>query len=208
MSIASASSAASSAGSAASSYANSGLDKLGGLSSNPYVQAGGAILNTASSYLQDKAMSAALKRQQAKQWEANLINTREAYRQQGTQMQAAAQDNAQAGLANQMSLAEQRAAVELMAAASGTGGASVTSMLTDLNAEGGRNQSQIIENYERQQESFRNGLKGIQSSGQMQIRKFEKPRLFNAIVKGTLSAATAYKTAKASNMKLEREGLG
>lgn len=206
MSIAAASSMASSAGSSAAAGANAGLDKLGSLSSNPFVQAGGSILNTASSYLQDRAMTAALKRQQAKQWEANLINTREAYRQQGTQMQAAAQDNAQAGLANQMSLAEQRAAVELMAAATGTGGASVSSMLTDLNAEGGRNQSQIIENYERQQEGFRNQLKGIQSSGQMQIRKFEKPKLFDTIVKGALNAATAYKTTKANNMKLEREG--
>lgn len=200
MSIASIGSMASSAG----SYAMQGADAIGSFSQNPFVQAGGSILNTASTFLQGKAMANALKKQQDRQWKANLANVREQYRQTGQQMSAAGQDLANAGLSNQLSLAEQKAQVELMAAASGTGGASITSMLTDLNAQGGRNQSQILENFERQQEGFVNQLKGIQTSGQMVMRKFEKPKLFDTVIRGALDASSAYSNAKSNQLRRQR----
>lgn len=164
------------------------LGAKAGAGNNPFVQAGNSILQSAGSFLQQKAMANALNKQQKRAWKANVANVREQYRQVGQQMQAAGQDYANAGLANQMSLAEQRAGVELMAAATGTGGGAITSMLTDLNAQGGRNQAQIIENFERQQQGFVNRLKGIQSSGQMVIRKFEKPKLFNMLMTEGLKA--------------------
>lgn len=179
------------------------LGSKAGVGNNPFVQAGNSILSSVGSFLQQKAMANALKKQQEQQWKAQMANTREQYRQQGEQMQAAAQDYANAGLANQMSLAEQRAGVELMAAASGTGGGSITSMLTDLNAQAGRNQSQIIENYERQQMGFVNRLKGIQNNGQMVFRKFEKPKLFNTLlVEGLKAGGVAAKSQAQQNKTL------
>lgn len=174
------------------------LNSIGGVGNNPFMQAFNGILNSAGSYLQEKAMASALDRQQKKQWRAMMANTREQYRQQGEQMAAAAADNAKAGLTNQMSLAETKATVELMAAASGTGGGSITSMLTDLNAQGGRNQAQIVENYERQNMGFANQLKGIQSRGQMVMRKFEKPKLFNMFLTESLKAGGVAAKSQAS----------
>ena len=70
--------------------------------------------------------------------------------------------------------------------------ASISSMLSDLNGQAGRNQSTIVRNYENQQQSFVNQAKAIRTGGQMQMRSFEKPSAFASLVSGVGSAASAF----------------
>lgn len=144
----------------------------------------------------------AMKKAQEEQWRQQLIATQEAYKTiADTERSAAKQYHADA-ISNQASLLQQRAQVALLAGATGTGGNSVSSMLNDLAAEGGRNQSTIIDNYENQKINFTNQLKSIQRGGQMQMREFKKPSAVSTLVQGIPSLASAYVTGSKSGMAL------
>ena len=88
----------------------------------------------------------AMKKAQEEQWRQQLIATQEAYKTVADAERSAAKQYHADAISNQASLLQQRAQVALLAGATGTGGNSVSSMLNDLAAEGGRNQSTIIDN--------------------------------------------------------------
>lgn len=144
----------------------------------------------------------AMKKAQEEQWRQQLIATQEAYKTVADAERSAAKQYHADAISNQASLLQQRAQVALLAGATGTGGNSVSSMLNDLAAEGGRNQSTIIDNYENQKINFTNQLKSIQRGGQMQMREFKKPSAVSTLVQGIPSLASAYVTSSKSGMAL------
>lgn len=146
----------------------------------------------------------AMKKAQEEQWRQQLIATQEAYKTVADAERSAAKQYHADAISNQASLLQQRAQVALLAGATGTGGNSVSSMLNDLAAEGGRNQSTIIDNYENQKINFTNQLKSIQRGGQMQMREFKKPSAVSTLVQGIPSLASAYVTGSKSGMALGR----
>lgn len=144
----------------------------------------------------------AMKKAQEEQWRQQLIATQEAYKTVADAERSAVKQYHADAISNQASLLQQRAQVALLAGATGTGGNSVSSMLNDLAAEGGRNQSTIIDNYENQKINFTNQLKSIQRGGQMQMREFKKPSAVSTLVQGIPSLASAYVTGSKSGMAL------
>ncbi|URP75143.1 internal virion protein [Escherichia phage EEc4] len=144
----------------------------------------------------------AMKKAQEEQWRQQLIATQEAYKTVADAERSAAKQYHADAISNQASLLQQRAQVALLAGATGTGGNSVSSMLNDLAADGGSNQSTIIDNYENQKINFTNQLKSIQRGGQMQMREFKKPSAMNTLVKGIPSLASAYVTGSKSGKAL------
>lgn len=144
----------------------------------------------------------AMKKAQEKQWRQQLIATQEAYKTVADAERSAAKQYHADAISNQASLLQQRAQVALLAGATGTGGNSVSSMLNDLAADGGRNQSTLIDNYENQKINFTNQLKSIQRGGQMQMREFKKPSAMSALVQGIPSLASAYVTGSKSGKAL------
>lgn len=144
----------------------------------------------------------AMKKAQEEQWRQQLIATQEAYKTVADVERSAAKQYHADAISNQASLLQQRAQVALLAGATGTGGNSVSSMLNDLAAEGGRNQSTIIDNYENQKINFTNQLKSIQRGGQVQMREFKKPSAVSTLVQGIPSLASAYVTGSKSGMAL------
>lgn len=144
----------------------------------------------------------AMKKAQEEQWRQQLIATQEAYKTVAEAERSAAKQYHADAISNQASLLQQRAQVALLAGATGTGGNSVSSMLNDLAADGGRNQSTIIDNYENQKINFTNQLKSIQLGGQMQMREFKKPSAMSTLVQGIPSLASAYVTGSKSGKAL------
>lgn len=144
----------------------------------------------------------AMKKAQEEQWRQQLIATQEAYKTVADAERSAAKQYHAEAISNQASLLQQRAQVALLAGATGTGGNSVSSMLNGLAADGGRNQSTIIDNYENQKINFTNQLKSIQRGGQMQMREFKKPSAMSTLVQGIPSLASAYVTGSKSGKAL------
>lgn len=167
-------------------------DGSGGVSNMGMLQAGGSLLSSIGNFFTGSDAAKAARKAQEKQWQNQLANTREQYQQLGQQETAANKEYHNQLLQNQVSLLQQKGAVELMAGATGTGGASVNSMLADLTGQAGQNQSQIVSNYENQMDGFVNAAKAIQSGGQMQMREFKKPNAFRSLIQGVSGAGKAY----------------
>lgn len=173
-----------------------------GFSNAGLLSAGLQGLNLLGGLFGGRDTAKAMKKAQEEEWRQRLEATREAYSSVANAERSAAKQYHSDFLNNQISLMQQRAQVAVMAGATGTGGSSITSMLNDLTAEGGRNQSTIIDNYENQQINFANQLKSIQRSGQMQMRTFDKPSALGTLVKGIPSLASSYVTGSKAGMAL------
>ncbi len=173
-----------------------------GFSNAGLLSAGLQGLNLLGGLFGGRDTAKAMQKAQEEEWRQRLEATREAYSSVANAERSAAKQYHSDFLNNQISLMQQRAQVAVMAGATGTGGSSITSMLNDLTAEGGRNQSTIIDNYENQQINFANQLKSIQRSGQMQMRTFDKPSALGTLVKGIPSIASSYVTGSKAGMAL------
>lgn len=173
-----------------------------GFSNAGLLSAGLQGLNLLGGLFGGRDTAKAMQKAQEEEWRQRLEATREAYSSVANAERSAAKQYHSDFLNNKISLMQQRAQVAVMAGATGTGGSSITSMLNDLTAEGGRNQSTIIDNYENQQINFANQLKSIQRSGQMQMRTFDKPSAFGTLVKGIPSLASSYVTGSKAGMAL------
>lgn len=173
-----------------------------GFSNAGLLSAGLQGLNMLGGLFGGQDTAKAMKKAQEEEWRQRLVATREAYSSVADAERSAAKQYHSDFLNNQISLMQQRAQVAVMAGATGTGGSSITSMLNDLTAEGGRNQSTIIDNYENQQINFANQLKSIQRGGQMQMRTFDKPSALGTLVKGIPSLASSYVIGSQAGMEL------
>lgn len=173
-----------------------------GFSNAGLLSAGLQGLNLLGGLFGGRDTTKAMQKAQEEEWRQRLEATREAYSSVANAERSAAKQYHSEFINNQISLMQQRAQVAVMAGATGTGGSSITSMLNDLTAEGGRNQSTLIDNYENQQINFANQLKSIQRSGQMQMRTFDKPSALGTLVKGIPSLASSYVTGSKAGMAL------
>lgn len=101
----------------------------------------------------------------------------------------------QQSLSNQLNMIQLIERAKLMASASGTGGNSVNTLLSDLRAQGGRNQSAIINNTERELDGITRQADQIRATGISQLRYLKKPSAVQSLISGASSAASAYSIA-------------
>lgn len=198
--------AMSAAGGAISSMAGSAMGWLGGTSAGfsnaGLLSMGTSILSSLTGSSNSRKQAKAMEKAQAAEWKQRMSDTRENYKQIARQEQQVNQEYREDLMQNQISLAQQQAQVELMAAASGTGGQSITAMMTDLSASAGRNQSRIVQNFENEQQSISNQLRSIQLGGQMEKRTFNKPSAFNTIASAVGAGAQGYFGGKKTGQEL------
>lgn len=78
---------------------------------------------------------------------------------------------------NQVDMATKRGQIEALAAAAGTGGGSINTLVNDVYASGGRNQGTIVENYSRELEGFKDQADQVRRGAQSQMRQtsIQKP---------------------------------
>lgn len=198
--------AASAVGGAVSGGVSSAMGWLGGttagMSNAGLLGMGTSILGSLGGAISSGNQAKAMKKAQKREWQQRLSDTRENYKQIAQADQQANQEYRENLMQNQVSLATQIADVELMAAASGTGGQSVTAMMTDLSASAGRNQATIVQNFENQQQSISNQLRAIQKGGATEMRKFEKPSAFNTLASAVGSGLTGYLSGSKTGKEL------
>ena len=115
---------------------------------------------------------------QRKQKNAAALNSMQ---DQYSQLSGAEKDSRQRAveesMANQREYASRRSKISLMAAASGTGGLSVDSMVRDLKQQRGRNMNTIISNQEIELQGFRNQAESIRvgTAARTDNRKIQRP---------------------------------
>ncbi|MGL5456734.1 MAG: virion core protein, T7 gp14 family [Citrobacter telavivensis] len=166
------------------------------------VMAGMSVLSSVKKSQGEASQAKANEAAQRAEWIQRLADTRENYKQIAQEAQQVNQEANQNIIQNQMSLAQQKAEVELMAAASGTGGQSVSAMMTDLSATAGRNSATIIQNAENQQQSISNQLRAVQKGGAVEFRKFDKPSASNTIFGAVGSGLSGYLTGSQAGKAL------
>ncbi|AIM51261.1 internal virion protein [Lelliottia phage phD2B] len=149
------------------------------------VMAGISVVGSLKKSQGDKAQAKADAAAQKQAWKQRVVDTRENYKQVALAEQQANQEYREDLMQNQISLAQQQAEVELMAAASGTGGQSISAMLTDLSTSAGQNQSKIVQNFENEQTSLSNQYRSIQSGASMEMRQFKKPTTGETVMGAT-----------------------
>jgi len=83
----------------------------------------------------------------------------------------------QEGMNNKLEAAKRKSQINLMAAASGTQGLSVDSMMRDISQQRGRNMDTIIRNQDIELQGFRNQAEQIRTgtAGRIDNRKIQKP---------------------------------
>lgn len=156
------------------------------------VMAAMAVAASIKKNQEKKKQAEANKKAQAQAWELQKADTRENYRQLAMNDQEINQDYKEGLIQNQTSLAQQKAQVELMAAASGTGGAAINSMMTDLNNTAGQNQANIVSNYEKEQQSLVNQYTAAQKQGAIEWRKFRKPSATDYVSDGAQAGVQGF----------------
>lgn len=198
--------AATAAGSALASMGGSVMGWLGGtsagMSNAGLLSMGTNLLSSLGGSMSGRNSAKAMKKAQEQEWAQRMSDTRENYKQLAQVEQQANQEYRENLMQNQASLAQQQAQVEVMAAASGTGGNSVTAMMTDLSASAGRNQAAIIQNFENEQQSISNQMRAIQKGGAVEQRKFNKPSAFNTIASAVGAGAQGYFSGKKTGQEL------
>lgn len=80
-------------------------------------------------------------------------------------------------LDNNISMAQKRAQIESMAAATGTAGGTLGTLINDQLAEGGRNQGKIVDNYNREMTGYASQAEDIRRGAQAQLKStsIQKP---------------------------------
>ena len=198
--------AATSMGSMIAGGAGSAMTWLGGtsagMSNAGLLGMGTSLLSSLGGSRSQRAQAKAMEKAQEAEWQQRLSDTRENYAQAAQAEQAYNQEYRDDLMQNQISLAQQKAQVELMAGASGTGGQSITAMMTDLSASAGRNQATIVQNFENQQTSVSNQMRAIQKGGAVEKRKFEKPSAFSTITSALGAGAGGYLTGAKTGREL------
>lgn len=83
----------------------------------------------------------------------------------------------QEGMNNKIEAAKRKSQINLMAAASGTAGLSVDSMMRDISQQRGRNMDTILRNQDIELQGFRNQAEQIRTgtAGRIDNRKIQKP---------------------------------
>lgn len=78
---------------------------------------------------------------------------------------------------NQVDMATKRGQIEALAAAAGTGGGSINTLVNDVYASGGRNQGTIVENHSRELEGLKDQAEQVRRGAQSQMRQtsIQKP---------------------------------
>jgi alanyl-tRNA synthetase len=160
------------------------------------VMAGLAILSSVKKNQEQGAMAAADAKAQQAAWVQRLNDTRENYKQIARASQQVNREKNEDIIQNQTSLAQQKADVELMAGASGTGGNAITSMIGDLSRTAGQNQSRIINNYDSEQQNMANQLRQAQLGGQVEMRQFRKPSSSDYLLGGLSSGMQGFMAGK------------
>lgn len=115
-------------------------------------------------------------------------------------------------LDNNVSMVQKRAQIESMAAATGTAGGTLGTLINDQLAEGGRNQGKIVDNYSREMAGYVSQAEDVRRGAQVQMRDttIQKPTAGEWL---SLTAQTAtsmyggYKDGAALNKEMGSSSL-
>lgn len=114
----------------------------------------------------------------------------------------------QDGMSNQVEAAKRKSQINLMAAASGTQGLSVDSMMRDLKQQQGRNMNTILRNQETELQGFRNQAEQIRTgtAGRIDNRKIQKPSWAEIGISTASAATSGYMTGSDLTASLGNSG--
>lgn len=115
-----------------------------------------------------------LAKEQNKQIRENAVAN---YQRIGLMEKEATQDARDSLIQNQVDMATKRGQIEALAAAAGTGGGSINTLVNDVYAGGGRNQGTIVENHSRELEGLKDQAEQVRRGAQAQMRQtsIQKP---------------------------------
>jgi len=166
--------------------------------------AGQAIM----SGIQARKQAEAQQQYQQQQNELALKSMRDQYSQLSSAEKDARERALQDSIQNQEEYAQRRAKINLMAAASGTSGLSVDSMMQDLKQQKGRNLSTIVSNQEIELQGFRNQAESIRTgtAGRIDNRKIQRPSWAEIGLNAASSAAQGYMTGMDIKSQLGQGG--
>lgn len=145
------------------------------------------------------------RKQAEQQQEMQKINNRraiESMQSQYSQLSGAEADARQRavsdGMDNQIEAARRKSRINLMAAASGTQGLSVDSMMRDISQQQGRNLNTIVSNQDIELQGFRNQAEQIRvgTEGRIDNRKIQRPSWAEVGLSTASSAAQGYMTGQ------------
>lgn len=109
---------------------------------------------------------------------------------------------------NQVEAARRKSRINLMAAASGTAGLSMDSMMQDIRQQQGRNLSTIVTNQDIELQGFRNQAEQIRTgtAGRIDNRKIQRPSWLEVGLQTASSAAQGYMTGQDLSASLGNGG--
>ena len=166
--------------------------------------AGQAIM----SGIQARKQAEAQQQYQQQQNELALKSMRDQYSQLSTAEKDAKERSLNESIQNQEEYAQRRARINLMAAATGTGGLSVDSMMQDLKMQKGRNLNTIVSNQEIELQGFRNQAEAIRTGtqGRIDTRKIQRPSWAEIGLSAAGSAVSGYMTGQDIKSQLGQGG--
>lgn len=135
---------------------------------------------------------------QKQQNELAMESMRSQYSQLSSAEADARERGLQEGMDNQIQAAQRKSQINLMAAASGTQGLSVDSMMQDIKRQEGRNLDTIVRNQDIELQGFRNQAEQIRTgtAGRIDNRKIERPSWAEIGINAASSAAQGYMTGQ------------
>lgn len=141
------------------------------------ISAATAAISTVAQGVQARNQAQAQEEYRKQQNEMAIESMQDQYGQISEAEADARERAAQESINNQEQYAQRKARINLMAAASGTQGLSVDSMMRDLKQQKGRNMNTIITNQDIELQGFRNQAEQVRTgtAGRIDTREIKRP---------------------------------
>lgn len=158
--------------------------------------------------IQARQQAKAQQQYQDQQNKSALASMQDQYSDLNENERDARQRSLMESMQNQEEGARRRASINLMAAASGTQGLSVDSMIQDINRNQGRNLNTIISNQDTELRGFRQQAEQIRTgtASRMDTQKIQRPSWAEIGLQAGSSALQGYTTGQEISNALGHEG--
>lgn len=177
-----------------------------GVAAIPMAMAAASSAQAGYSFIQQRQMASAAKKQQ----EANNKRVHQSMIDQYGQLSNAERQSMRGNLEDSIRVqrehAKRRASINLMAAASGTSGLSVSQLLGGVDSEAGHNMDVLLRNREIEMDNFRQQAMGIRTGAinQTDTRVIQRPSFLEGALNVGSAALQGY--SQGSSIRTELEG--
>lgn len=160
----------------------------------PMAMAAASTAQAGYSFYQERQMASAAKKQQKAHNKRVHENMIEQYGQMSNAERQSIRSNLEDSVEVQREHARRRANVNLMAAASGTSGLSVSQMLGGIDSEAGQNMDTLLRNREVEMDNFRKQATGIRTGAvsQKDTRVIQRPSFLEGALRTGSAALSGY----------------